>query len=60
MKDEAEVLRIGKYEEGGHQPLKICFRSQLAVEKVFAGYCKLSRKEVYKNVEFRKDPKEER
>ena len=54
-----EVVRIGKYTEGGQRPLKVKFRSQVAAEEIIAGAWKLSKKEETKNVWIRRDLNEE-
>ncbi len=50
-----EVFRLGKYEEGAQQPIKIRFKSQSAAEAVVGKARKLSKTEAFKNVWVRKD-----
>ena len=67
MEDEGEklaeevkvVVRIGKYNEGGHRPMKIKFRSQSTAEEVTARSWKPANKDSYKNIWIKKGMTEE-
>ena len=54
-----EIVRIGKYSEGGQRPLKIKFRSQSTAEEIIGRSWKLAGKDAYKNIWIKKDMTEE-
>ena len=56
-----EFRRLGKYQEGGHRPIKIRLRSQIAAEEVLSRAKLLARTDKYKKVWIKRDMnKEER
>ena len=50
-----EVLRIGRYREGGKRPLKVRMRSQVAVEEIMARTGKLADSIEHKNTWLKRD-----
>ena len=54
-----EVVRIGKYNEGGQRPMKIRFKSQSTAEEILGRSWRLANKDAYKNIWIKKDMTEE-
>ncbi|MPC71961.1 hypothetical protein E2C01_066253 [Portunus trituberculatus] len=52
---EMEVIRLGRYSEGGRRPMKVKMRSQVAVEEIMARKGKLADDVDYKEIWIKRD-----